>query len=104
MTQILSSVSGTITIVASTPPVASTLTITGPANITTGVAFAVTGKLTRNDTNAGVAGQTIQLQQDGVNVSGKTAVTASDGTYSISITETSAATYQFDVTYAGGNV
>ena len=104
MTQLLSSVSGTITVIASAPPVATTLTITGPANVTTGAAFAITGKLTRNDTNAGVAGQTIQLQQNGVNVSGATAVTASDGTYSLSVTETAAATYQFDVTYAGGNV
>lgn len=104
MTQLISSISGTLTIVASAPPVATTLTIAGPANVTTGVSFTITGKLTRNDTNAGVAGQTIQLQQNGVNVSGATVVTASDGTYSLSVTEAAAATYQFDVTYAGGNV
>ena len=104
MTQILSTISGTITVNVTTPPVAATLTIAGPPSGTTGVAFAITGKLTRNDTNAGLAGQTIQLQQNGANVSGATAITASDGAYSISVTETAAALYQFDVTYAGGNV
>jgi len=102
------STSTSTSIIIGDAPVASTLTISCSATGTTGVAFSVTGKLTRNDTGAGVAGMTIQLQQytSGTwsNVSGKTATTAADGTYIMSMTETPAGTYQLETTFAGGNV
>ena len=40
----------------------------------------------------------------GVNVSGKTATTNASGAYTISVTETTAGTYTYDVVYAGGTV
>ena len=104
MTTLNSATSNVVSVTVSAAAVASTLTASCPATATTGTAFSVTGKLTRNDTGAGVPNMTVQLQQNGVNIGGKTATTAADGTYTISMTETAAGTFQMDTTFAGGNV
>ena len=66
------------------------------------LAFTVSGKLTRNDTSAGVAGQTIQLLRNGA--ASTTATTASDGTYSMSVTEAAAGTDTYQASFAGASV
>lgn len=96
--------SGTSNTVYGDTQVATTLTCTSPATGTVGTAISITGKLTRNDTGAGVAGQTIQLQVNGADAAGKTATTAADGSYTISFTETVIRTDGFDVTFAGATV
>jgi hypothetical protein len=101
-TTINPSTSGTISVAVSAASVASTLTISGPTTAVTGTAFTVTGKLTRNDTSAGVAGQTISLLRNGT--ASTTATTASDGTYSMSITETAVGTDTYQVSFAGASV
>ena len=103
-TQLLASKSGTSNTAFADAQVATTLTCVSPANGTIGTAVNITGKLTRNDTGAGVAGQTIQLQINSTDVSGKTATTATDGTYTISYTETVIRTDAFDVTFTGATV
>ena len=101
------STSASASIVITDAPVATTLTMVLPATGSTGVAFNITGKLTRNDTSAGVAGMTVQLMQYTSGawsaVSGKTATTAADGSYTISLSESPAGTYQFETTFAGGS-
>lgn len=103
-TQLMSSKSGISNTVFSDTQVATTLTCVTPATGSVGSAISITGKLTRNDTGAGVAGQTIQLQVNSADAAGKTATTAADGSYTISYAETVIRTDAFDVTFAGATV
>ena len=103
-TQLLASKSGTSNTAYGDTQVATTVTCVSPATGTIGTAVNITGKLTRNDTGAGVAGQPVQLQLNGADVTGKTATTAADGSYTISYTETVIRTDAFDVTFAGATV
>ena len=96
------STSSTISVTVSAASVASTLTISGPTTAVTGTAFTVSGKLTRNDTGAGVASQIIQLLRNGT--ASTTATTASDGTYSMSVTEAAAGTDTYQASFAGASV
>lgn len=81
------------------PSVPTTLTISAPATVTKGVAFATTGKLSRTDSGVGLGGQTVKLLlSSGVIGS---ATTASDGTYSISAAITVAGNYTLLASFEG---
>jgi len=101
-TTINPSTSNIISVSVGAASVASTLTISGPTSAVAGTAFTVSGKLTRNDTGAGVASQIIQLLRNGA--ASTTATTASDGTYSMSVTETAAGTDTYQASFAGASV
>ena len=101
-TTINASTSGINSVTVNAAAVNSTLTIVTPATAIVGIAFNITGKLTRNDTSAGVASQTIQLLRNGA--ASTTATTASDGTYSMSVIEAAAGTDTYQVSFAGASV
>ena len=102
-TTYLASTSNPASVAVTAAPVATQLTaVASVSTVNTGTAFTISGVLTA--AGAGLANQTVQLQKNGVNVTGATATTSSTGAYSISVTETTAGTYAYVTTYAGGSV
>ena len=77
----------------------SALTISAPANVTTGAPFTVSGKLTRTDTNAGISGQTITFRY-GATPAGST-TTNTTGNYSSSVTIATPGTFTLKSSFAG---
>lgn len=62
--------------------VGTTITITAPASVVQGTPFTVSGRLTRNDTGAGIPGQTVYLEYDTTPI-GMPPVTDAGGYYSM---------------------
>lgn len=75
--------SNTVTVTATEVVVIPTsITITAPSSVSVGQAFTVSGRLTRNDTGAGIAGQTIYLYFDASALGHTVPVTDASGYYS----------------------
>jgi len=88
----------THTVGAAPPPpsdiVATLVLSTSPNPSLAGATVTCSGRLTRNDTGAGVAGSTVQVFVNGSPVSGATAVTDSTGGFSIALVFTIDGSYQ----------
>ena len=105
---VASATSSTVSVVVSAPPsVATQLSMTAPATAKMNTPFSITGTLSTAPGDAEVSDQQVQLQKlvsgTWTNVSGATATTAAfTGSYTISVTETTAGTDTYRVIYLGG--
>jgi hypothetical protein len=110
MTDYLASTSNQVTVSVTEAAIATTLTAAVDlASVVTDMDFVLSGVLTSNADNTGIAGQTIQLQQqqtDGTfaDVAGEVATTDANGDYSMSLSESVVGDYVFQTVYAGGTV
>ena len=84
--------------------VETALTISAPSSVEPGANIAFTGRLTRPDTGAGLAGQTYVLESP-PGTTAKTGTTDASGNYSITATApTVEGTYQYRTSFAGNSV
>ena len=88
--------------------VATQLTVTAPTSVTINVPFSVSGTLKTVSGAAAVPNQTVKLQKKVgttfTDVTGATAITSAQGTFSISTTESTVVTDTYQVVYAGGTI
>jgi hypothetical protein len=93
----------TKTITVSAQVIGTNLTINAPDTVAAGARFTVSGRLTRSDTGAGIAGQPIYLYFDSSSLSPSSPViTGSDGSYSASdAVINSAGTYTLKAQFMG---
>ena len=102
MVQYLPSTSNQITVTVQSLQVNTTLTISAFSEVFEGTPFFVQGKLTRNDTGAGVGGQPIKIYS-GTTLLG-TVNTTADGNYIWSVILATPGIYTLKAEFAGATV
>ena len=84
--------------------VETALTISAPSSVEPGANISFTGRLTRPDTGAGLAGKTISLEHP-PGTTAKTGTTDTNGNYTITVNApTVEGTYQYRTSFAGNSV
>ena len=109
MVQYLASVSNEVTVTVVSVQVATTLTLTGPAQVIQGANFTLTAQLKRNDTQALVQGASVKFYQSlGGTIRQWTlvgsGVTGADGKASLVTTTIYAGTYYYKAEFEGATV